>query len=68
MQWGESRAVLWLYCFNTPQHSCATASGVEESELEELEEEKDEMRKNVMDVFYALARFCVKERVSLSSV
>ena len=45
MQWGESRAVLWLYRFNTPQHSCATASGVEESELEELEEEKDEMRK-----------------------
>ena len=67
MQWGDSRAVLWLYRFNAPQHSCATASGEEESELEELEE-KDEMWKNVIDVFYALARFCAKERVSLSSV
>jgi len=32
-----------------------------------LEEEKDEMRKDAMDVFYALARFCMKEQVSLSS-
>ena len=61
--WGESRTVLWLCCFHTPQRSCTTAPG-EELELEG----KDEMRKKVMDVFYALACFCVKERVSLSFV
>ena len=40
MQWGEGRAVLWLYRFHTPHRSCATASGEEE-----LEEEKDELWK-----------------------
>ena len=40
MQWGESRAVQWLYRFYTAQLSCATAPGEEELELE-----KDEMQK-----------------------
>ena len=59
MQWCESLAGLWLYCFHTPQRSCATAPGGEEIE----EEEKDEMRKMSWTFFYALARLRVKERV-----
>ena len=62
MQWGESRAVQWLYRFYTTRRSCATAPGEEELELERRNAE------NVLDVFYALARFRVKEWVSLSSV
>ena len=44
MQWGESRAVQWLYRFYTPQHSCATAPGEEELELEE-EKDAEKCRK-----------------------
>ena len=62
MQWGESCAALWLYCFHSPQRLCARVTG------EELEEEKDENAKNAMDVFNVLVRFRVKEWVSLSSV
>ena len=53
IQWGESCTALWLYGFHTHQHLCATVPGEEE-----LEEEKDEMRK----MSWTLC-FHMKERV-----
>ena len=43
MQWGQSRAVLWLYRFHTPQRSCATATG-----KEELEDKYFELKKKLV--------------------
>ena len=64
IKWGECHTVLWLNHFHTPQHSYARASG--EEKLEEIEEERRNAG-NVVDIFYALARFHLKERVALHS-
>ena len=62
----ETRTALWLYRFHAPQHSCITVPGEKELELQKNKKKK-KMRK-MTDIFYMLARFRVKERISLSFV